>query len=228
MNDVRTVERRLGVAVDIVVFTVVDGRLEVLLTRRPSEPFEGRWALPGGFVRVDESADAAAERELRDKAGVEDVFLEQLYTFSAPERDPRSRVVSVAYYALVSQDKLQNREGTREPRWFGIWTDEEERVHVGPHRDELPIAFDHREILQTAVDRIRGKIDYAPIGFQLLPRCFTLTDIQTIYEAVLGRPIDKRNFRTKLLRSGLVREVDAFRKGPHRPARLYEFTHRTF
>jgi 8-oxo-dGTP diphosphatase len=185
----------VSVAVDVVVFTVVDSQLEVLLTRRPIEPFEGCWALPGGFVREDESADAAAARALADKAGVEDVFLEQLYTFSAPERDPRSRVVSVAYYALVSQDKLHDREGTREPRWFPV-----ARAFA-----ELALAFDHRDILQTAVERIRGKIDYAPIGFQLLPKRFTLTDIQTVYEAVLGKPIDKRNFRTKLLRSGLVR-----------------------
>jgi 8-oxo-dGTP diphosphatase len=207
----------VSIAVDIVVFTVVDGRLQVLLTRRPIEPYEGRWSLPGGFVRDDESADAAAERALSEKAGVDEVYLEQLYTFSAPERDPRSRVVSVAYYALVSQDKLRDHEGTREPRWFPVST-----------MEDLPLAFDHRDILHTAVERIRGKIDYAPIGFQLLPKRFTLTDIQTIYEAVLGRPIDKRNFRTKLLRSGLVREVNEFRKGPHRPARLYEFTHRTF
>jgi 8-oxo-dGTP diphosphatase len=189
----------VSVAVDVVVFTVVDGRLEVLLTKRPREPYEGRWSLPGGFVRENESADEAAQRALSEKAGVDDVFLEQLYTFSAPDRDPRSRVVSVAYYALVSQDKLQDG-GSREPRWFPL-----------SMIDELQLAFDHREILQTAIERIRGKIDYAPIGFQLLPKRFTLTDIQTVYEAVLDRPIDKRNFRTKLLRSG-----------------LYEFIHRTF
>jgi ADP-ribose pyrophosphatase YjhB (NUDIX family) len=216
LSDRATLQRSVSVAVDVVVFTVVDGRLEVLLTKRPREPYEGRWSLPGGFVREEESADEAAQRALAEKAGVEEVFLEQLYTFSAPERDPRSRVVSVAYYALVSQDKLQDG-GSREPRWFPL-----------SMIDELQLAFDHREILQTAIDRIRGKIDYAPIGFQLLPKRFTLTDIQMVYEAVLDRPIDKRNFRTKLLRSGLIREVNEFRKGPHRPARLYEFTHRTF
>jgi 8-oxo-dGTP diphosphatase len=198
------------------MFTVVGGKLEVLLTRRPREPFEGRWSLPGGFVHLDESADEAAARALKDKAGVEDVFLEQLYTFSAPDRDPRYRVVSVAYYALVSQDKLHDG-GTRDPRWFDVAA-----------LDDVSLAFDHREILQTAIERIRGKLDYAPIGFQLLPPRFTLTDIQTIYEAILARPIDKRNFRHKLLKSGLIREVDEFRTGPHRPARLYEFTHRTF
>lgn len=218
--------QRLGVAVDVVVFTVVDGHLEVLLTRRPVEPFEGEWALPGGFMRMAESADDAAARELEVKAGLSDVFLEQLYTFSAPERDPRNRVVSIAYYALVAQDRLTNRAGTRDPHWFRIWTEAGE-VRVGIPVEER-LAFDHREILQTAVDRIRGKLDYAPIGFQLLPKQFTLTDIQTVYEAILGHPIDKRNFRNKLLRSGLVRELDAFRTGPHRPARLYEFTHRTF
>lgn len=218
---------RLGVAVDVVVFTVVDGHLEVLLTRRPTEPFEGEWALPGGFMRMNESADDAAARELEAKAGLSDVFLEQLYTFSAPQRDPRNRVVSIAYYALVAQGRLTNREGTRDPHWFRLWT-EEDRLHVGTPGAENHLAFDHQEILRTAVERIRGKLDYAPIGFQLLPKQFTLTDIQTVYEAILGHPIDKRNFRTKLLRSGLVRELDEFRKGPHRPARLYEFTHRTF
>jgi 8-oxo-dGTP diphosphatase len=207
----------VSIAVDVVVFTVREGRLQVLLTKRPIEPFVGRWSLPGGFVREEESADAAAERALSEKAGVEGVYLEQLYTFSAPDRDPRSRVVSVAHYALVSEDKLHHHEGTREPRWFPVST-----------ALDLQLAFDHREILRTAVERIRGKIDYAPIGFQLLPKHFTLTDIQTIYEAVLDKPIDKRNFRTKLLRSGLVREVNELRRGPHRPARLYEFTHRTF
>jgi 8-oxo-dGTP diphosphatase len=207
----------VSIAVDIVVFTVVDSQLQVLLTKRPIEPFSGCWSLPGGFVAEDESADDAAERALADKTGVENVFLEQLYTFSAPDRDPRSRVVSVAYYALVSQDKLHDGEGTREPRWFPL-----------AGAEHLDLAFDHKAILETAIERIRGKIDYAPIGFQLLPKRFTLTDIQTVYEAVLGQSIDKRNFRTKLLRSGLVREVNEFRKGPHRPARLYEFTHRTF
>lgn len=219
---------RIGVAVDVVIFTVDDGHLQVLLSRREHEPFEDRWALPGGFVRPDESADQAAERELTAKAGLVGVFLEQLYTFSDPSRDPRNRVVSVAYYALVSRDRLGAQAGLRESRWF--------RVDHGAGEVQVPelglakpcLAFDHDRILEAAVHRIQGKLEYVPIGFQLLPQRFTLTEIQQVYEAVLGHPIDKRNFRSKLLKSGQVREVDAYRTGAHRPARLYEFTRRTF
>lgn len=205
-------DRRLGIAVDIVIFTVVDGRLRVLLTKRPSshDIYPDEWALPGGFVSADESAGAAAKRELAEKAGVEGVYLEQLYTFSAPERDPRSRVVSIAYYALVSPDRLATDRGSREPRWFDIG-------------DTPPLAFDHDEILTTAVERIRGKLDYTPIGFQLLPPRFTLTELQKVYEAVLATEIDKRNFRSRVLKSGLVRATDERRTGKHRPAVLYEF-----
>lgn len=224
----------LGVAVDVVVFTVRDGQLEVLLTRRPDEePFPGAWSLPGGFVRPDESADDAAARELAEKAGVEDVFLEQLYTFSAPDRDPRSRVVAVAYYALVSADKAAlgaRPDGrTRAPQWFRVQAEREEHVQAFlPGQPPVTLAFDHDEILRTAVQRIRGKLEYVPIGFQLLPPHFTLTELQSVYEAVLGHPVDKRNFRSKIQKSGLVRESDAVKKGPHRPAKLFEFTQRTF
>lgn len=218
----------LGVAVDVVVFTVSEGRLQVLLTRRPDEPpFARCWSLPGGFVGPDESADHAAARELEAKAGVKGVFLEQLYTFSAPDRDPRSRVVAITYYALVSSESLSGAAGARKAQWLDIGTDEGGKLQV-----ELPppsaLAFDHELILQTAIDRIRGKLEYVPIGFQLLPAQFTLTELQKVYEAVLGQSIDKRNFRSKLLKSGLIRELDAVRKGPHRPAKLFEFTARTF
>ncbi len=220
---------RLGVAVDVVVFTVDDGALKVLLTRRERAPFEGQWSLPGGFVREQESADQAAEFALVTKAGVSGVFLEQLYTFSAPDRDPRSRVVAIAYYALVPRAVLPPDGGSRESRWFGVGTDTGNHLWVGDPRAPLPaLAFDHDEILETALRRIRGKLEYAPLGFQLLPEKFTLTDIQQVYEAILGHGVDKRNFRTKLLRSGLVAQSDQFRTGPHRPARLFYFTERTF
>lgn len=207
---------RIGVAVDIVVFTVVDGRLRVLLTKRPATHalFPDRWGLPGGFVGADESADEAAARELAGKAGVSDVFLEQLYTFSAPGRDPRNRVVSIAYYALVSSDRLSGR-GTLEAQWFDAG-------------DTPELVFDHDAILATALERIRGKLEYTPIGFQLLPPQFTLTDLQQVYEAILGVEIDKRNFRRKALDSGHVRATGEQRTGKHRPAALYEFTDRTF
>ena len=220
----------LGVAVDVVVFTVRDGRLQVLLTRRPDEePFAGRWSLPGGFVGPSESADDAAARELGAKAGVKGVFLEQLYTFSDPERDPRSRVVAVTYYALVSPDTVEAQAGGREAHWCSIGGDADGRPQaILPDGEAAPLAFDHDRILETAVERIRGKLEYVPIGFQLLPRHFTLTELQTVYEAVLGRPVDKRNFRSKIHKSGLVRPVDAVKTGAHRPAKLFEFTQRTF
>ena len=211
------------VAVDIVIFTVREGRLCVLLTRRAHAPKAGGWCLPGGVLHLDESSEAAAARELTLKTGLKDVFLEQLYTFSRPDRDPRGRVVSVSYYALVASEALGD-PGARESQWFPIARDPE-RVRL---EDALELAFDHDEILRVAIERIRGKLDYVPIGFQLLPPRFTLTDIQTIHEAILGHTLDKRNFRQKLLKSGLVRKTDAQRTGAHRPAQLFEFVDRTF
>ncbi|MEO1233887.1 MAG: NUDIX domain-containing protein [Myxococcota bacterium] len=213
----------LGVAVDIVLLTVVERRLEVLLTRRDEEPFRGRWSLPGGFVREDESAETAASRELLAKTGVQDVFLEQLYTFSRPNRDPRSRVVSVAYYALAASERAAAAAGSRASAWLSLGTREDGSLWVGSPDEPAPLAFDHEEILFTALTRIRGKLDYAPIGFQLLPREFTLTELQHVYEAVLGEPMDKRNFRAKVQRSGQVKPLETYRTGSHRPARLYTF-----
>ena len=218
----------LGVAVDIVLFTVVDRQLEVLLTRRHVSPFENLWSLPGGFVGARESADEAARRELLAKSGVSGVFLEQLFTFSDPNRDPRSRVVSVAYYALVSADRLPDRSGSREARWFWVGTRPDGSAWYGEPDQVTPLAFDHDQILQTALERIRGKLEYVPIGFQLLPSAFTLTELQQVYEAVLGHEVDKRNFRARIRRSGLVRELEEYRTGAHRPARLYAFTKKTF
>lgn len=209
----------LGVAVDIVIFTVVERQLLVLLTQRDQEPYSGTVALPGGFVRPNESADQAALRELGEKAGVTQVFLEQLYTFSRPDRDPRSRVVSVAYYALVAAERGEGVVGSRDSKWHALGT-KDEALWVDGDR---PLAFDHDEILLTALTRIRGKLDYAPIGFQLLPERFTLTELQHVYEAVLGAPMDKRNFRAKVQRSGDLRALEDFRTGSHRPARLYSF-----
>lgn len=208
----------LAVAVDVVVLTVAAGALKVLLTRRTREPFKGQWSLPGGFIGAEESADQAAARELTAKTSVSGVFLEQLYTFTAPRRDPRTRVISIAYYALIAQERLASAGGTRESRWLDV------RAQV----PELRLAFDHAEILRTALERIQGKLDYAPIGFQLLPDKFTLSDIQAVYEAILGRSVDKRNFRSKLLKSDLIRELEEQRTGAHRPARLYAFKDRTF
>ncbi len=219
----------LGVAVDMVLFTVKEAQLEVLLTQRAEEPFDRHWSLPGGFVSPNESAEEAAIRELEKKAGVKDVFLEQLYTFSAPKRDPRSRVVSVAYYALVSPDKLPGEGGVRRSRWFAIGTDEAGKLLLDQKEAQAaPLAFDHQEILLTALTRIRGKLDYTPIGFQLLPAEFTLTELQQVYEAILGQPMDKRNFRAKVTKSPHLVPLESFRKGSHRPARLHKFAHKVF
>src|SRR5512137_2292620 len=204
---------RAALTVDCVVFGFDEGELKVLLIERGLEPYKGRWALPGGFVRVDETVDAAARRELQEEAGITNVFLEQLYTFGALERDPRERVVSVAYYALVELSRHSARAATdaANARWFSV--------------SQVPkLAFDHAEILQTAIERLKGKVRYQPIGFELLPTKFTLSQLQHLYEAVLGTQLDKRNFRKKVLGFGLLVPLkEARTAGRHRPAQLFRF-----
>jgi len=209
---------RPALAVDCVVFALDEEDLKVLLIRRGIDPFAGRWALPGGFVHLDETLDEAARRELREEAGIEKVYLEQLYTFGALDRDPRERVVSVAYYALVKLSEHLVRAATdaREAAWFAI--------------DDLPrLAFDHEAVLDKAITRLRGKVRYAPIGFELLPKKFTLTQLQRVYEKVLDQELDKRNFRKKVLATGLLIELDEVEQDvAHRAARLYTFDERTY
>lgn len=204
---------RPALTVDCVVFGFNGGELKVLLIQRGLEPFQGRWALPGGFVQVDESLDAAARRELLEETGLTGVFLEQLYTFGEVKRDPRERVVSVAYFALVNLSRHQATAGTdaRQAQWFPI--------------SKLPrLAFDHAIILDTALTRLRSKMRHQPVGFELLPAKFTLTQLQHLYEAVLGVELDKRNFRKKMLSFGLLVPLPEFhREGRHRPAQLYQF-----
>src|SRR5688572_21101633 len=204
---------RAALTVDCVVFGFDDGELKVLLIERALEPFKGRWALPGGFVRVDETLDEAALRELSEEAGLKDVFLEQLYTFGSVDRDPRERVVSVAYYALVKLSDHRARAATdaSNAEWFPI--------------SKVPkLAFDHGEILAAALGRLKGKVRYEPIGFELLPPKFTLSQLQNLYEAVLGANLDKRNFRKKVLSFGLlVRLRETQMVGRHRPAQLFRF-----
>ncbi len=205
--------RRAALTVDGVVFGFDEGELKVLLIQRGLEPFKGRWALPGGFVRVDETLDEAARRELAEEAGLKNVFLEQLYTFGAGRRDPRERVVSVAYYALVKLSAHRAKAATdaAHAEWFPV--------------SKVPrLAFDHAEILATALARLKGKVRYQPIGFELLPPKFTLSQLQHLYEAVLGTDMDKRNFRKKVLGFGLLvplRETQM--AGRHRPAQLFSF-----
>lgn len=209
---------RPALAVDGVVFGLDADGLKVLLIRRGLEPFLGTWALPGGFVRLDEDLDAAVRRELREETGLDTAFLEQLATFGAPDRDPRERVVTVAYYALVrlSDHRVQAATDAREAAWFAM--------------DDLPtLAFDHRNILDTALHRLQGKVRYQPIGFELLPTKFTLAQLQCLYEQVLDRPLDKRNFRKKVLALGVLQELEEVEKDvAHRAARLYRFDERTY
>ncbi|MBW3598890.1 MAG: NUDIX hydrolase [Planctomycetes bacterium] len=209
---------RAALTVDCVVFGLDAEDLKVLLIQRDIPPFEGRWALPGGFVRVDEKLEDAAMRELSEETGIRDVFLEQLYTFGAVDRDPRERVVTVAYYALVNLQghDVAGATDARSAAWFAL-------------DDTPPLAFDHDQILKTAHDRLRGKVRYQPIGFELLPEKFTLRQLQNLYEKVLDRPLDKRNFRKKILGMGLLEELDEVEHDvAHRAARLYRFDRKKY
>ncbi len=209
---------RPALTVDCVVFGLDEQDLKVLLIERGGPPFAGDWALPGGFVRVDETVDDAARRELEEETGLQIRFLEQLYTFGEIDRDPRERVVTVAYYALVRLDEHPIRPATdaSDTGWFSAG-----------HPPRL--AFDHRHILQTALERLRNKVRYQPIGFELLPQRFTLRQLQHLYETILGRTLDKRNFRKKMLGMDLLVELDQWEAGvPHRAARLYRFDRRRY
>jgi len=209
---------RAALAVDCVVFGLDEAGLQVLLIQRDLEPFRGAWALPGGFVHVDEDLDQAARRELREETGLDTAFLEQLYTFGALGRDPRDRVVTVAYYALLklSDHRVQAATDARDAAWFAV--------------EDLPrLAFDHADIVTMALNRLRGKVRYQPIGFELLPPKFTLSQLQRLYEIVLERPLDKRNFRKKVLSLGLLEELDEVEQDvAHRAARLYRFDERRY
>lgn len=203
---------RPAVTVDVVIFTVRDGDLQVLLIRRKRPPFEGMWAIPGGFVRIDESLEDAALRELEEETGVRDVYLEQLYTFGDPDRDPRGRVITVAYFALVPANTVRLRAGddASEARWWSMY-------------DLPPLAFDHADILAYALQRLRYKLEYTAVGFELLPETFTLSELQATYEVILGEKLDKRNFRRKILGAGILEETGEYRTGEGRPAKLYRF-----
>jgi len=210
------------VAVDVVIFTVnaespVPAALEVLLIKRGIPPFRGRWAIPGGFVLPAESLEEAALRELEEETGVRDVYLEQLYTFGDPGRDPRGRVVSVAYFALIAADQRPLSAGSdaAEARFF-------------PMSALPPLAFDHDRILEYALGRLRNKLEYTTVGFQLLPAKFTLSELQRVYEAILGRTLDKRNFRRKLGLLQILTPLNEHRKSGRRPAQLYRFSQRQF
>ena len=205
---------RPAVTADCVIFGYSGSELQLLLIERGNEPFKGEWALPGGFLNMDEDTDTCALRELQEETGLEKVYVEQLYTFSRVDRDPRGRVITIAYYALVNLFDYQVKAGDDavNARWFAL--------------SELPeLAFDHADIIQTAIGRLRGKIRYQPLGFELLPEQFTIPELQRLYESTLQTTLDRRNFRKKILSTGLL--IDLERKvrsaAVHRKAKLYCF-----
>ena len=209
---------RAALTVDCIVFGLDEQELKVMLIQRALPPFEGKWALPGGFVRLEETLDEAARRELEEETGLRKIFMEQLYTFSQLDRDPRERIISVAYYALVNLGDHQVHAATdaRDAAWFGV-------------HDVPSLAFDHAEILRLALERLRGKLRYQPVGFELLPKKFTLSELQHLYELVLERTLDKRNFRKRVLAMDLLEETDEVQQDvAHRAARLYRFDERKY
>jgi 8-oxo-dGTP diphosphatase len=221
---------RPSITVDVVLLSVVGSALTTLLVQRAEHPFKGQLALPGGFVRMDESLDDAAGRVLAAKTGTEPPFLEQLYTFGRPKRDPRMRIVTVAYYALVDARRFERASGGEVARVIVPWKgeagglvevkDEKGRSHA--------LAFDHADILGMAVKRVRGKLDYSPIGFQLLPEKFTLLELQNVHETLLGRELNKDSFRRRMLASDQLRATGKTTSGTaHRPAELYRFSKRS-
>jgi 8-oxo-dGTP diphosphatase len=202
-----------AVTVDGVVFGFDETDLKLLLIQRELEPFKGKWALPGGFVRMEEDLEEAVRRELADETGITRLYLEQLYSFGDPKRDPRERVISIAYYALVklADHKLRAASDAVDVAWFPV--------------AELPkLAFDHEKIVEVALKRLKAKVRYEPIGFELLPEKFTLGELQQLYEIVLEQPVDKRNFRKKILGTDLLDPLDEYQQDvSHRAAQFYRF-----
>ncbi|MCD6471161.1 NUDIX hydrolase [bacterium] len=203
---------KLQIAVDIVIFTIIDDKLKILLIQRATKPFKGKWALPGGHVDINESLEKAAKRELQEETNVKKVYLEQLYTFGDPSRDPRGRVISVTYFALLNKKPaIKSASDAADVRWFNV--------------KEIPsLAFDHNKIVSYALKRLRWKLEYTNIAQRFLPRYFTLTELQRVYEIIFGKKIDKRNFRKKILSLNLIRPSRRKRKMvAHRPPRLWQF-----
>jgi ADP-ribose pyrophosphatase YjhB (NUDIX family) len=215
MNPAPVRQRHPWAAVDVVIFRVAGRALETLLVRIKHGPFRDRWAFPGGLVVLGESLDEAARRELLEKTPIRDVYLEQLFTFGDPARNPARHVVSTAYFALLPVSAAAPQAGTKyaEAAWFDV--------------TRLPVlAYDHNRIAAVALERLRAKIAYTNVAYGLLPRAFTLAELQRVYEVIRGRPLDRRNFRKRVLEAGLIRPVQRYRRGAHRPAALYAFRKR--
>ena len=200
-----------AVTTDCVIFGFNGERLQVLLIERGIEPYKGRWAFPGGFLKMDETAEEGAKRELKEETGLADAYIQQLHTFSNPDRDPRERVITIAYYALVKIQEVKGGDDAASARWFPL--------------DEIPpLAFDHDYILRMATQRLREQIHFQPIGFELLPEKFTIKELQSLYEAILGINFDRRNFAKKMLHLEILTELDeTVWPTPKREARLYKF-----
>ena len=206
----------IQVTVDLVIFTVQESALKVWLVKREAQPFKGRMAIPQRVIHKNESLDQAALRELKEETRARQAYLEQLYSFGDSRRDPRGRVVTVAYYALVPGDEAQrgshNGSGAS---WRSV--------------DELPpLVFDQKRIVDYAVARLRNKLEYTTAGFQLLPRKFTLSELQAVYETILGKKLDKRNFRKKMDLLGVLKPLREWRRTGRKPARLYTFRGKKF
>lgn len=200
------------VAVDAVIFTVIENELNVLLIKIKYGPFAGAWGVPGGRVRLDESLDEAAKRELLEKTGLRNVYLEQLYSFGRIDRDPRARIISVAYFALVDSGKVKLKA-----------TGKYEDIKWSPLKQVGRLAYDHNEIIEYALSRLKNKLRYTNVIYSLLPEKFTLSELQRMYEIALAKKMDKRNFRKKILSSGLIKEAGLKIGMPHRPSRMYSF-----
>jgi len=211
--------QQIKVAVDAVVFGYgPEEGISILLIKRKYEPFQKQWALPGGLVLNDESLETAVKRELKEEAGISVNYLEQLYSFGEPNRDPRNRVVSVTYFGLVRPDHFQLSAQTdaEDVGWFTI--------------KKLPkLAFDHKEILMVALKRLRGKLAYEPIGFELLDKKFPFSDLENLYQILLDHDIDRRNFKKKIISYGFLEELEEMvQKKAGRPARLYQFNKKKY
>ena len=200
-----------AVTTDCVIFGFNGERLQVLLIERGIEPFKGRWAFPGGFLKMDETAEEGAKRELKEETGLENAYIQQLHTFSNPNRDPRERVITIAYYALVKIQEVKGGDDAASAKWFPL--------DVIP-----PLAFDHDYILRMATQRLREQIHFQPIGFELLPEKFTIRELQSLYETILGINFDRRNFSKKMLHLEILNELDeTVWPTPKREAKLYKF-----